>query len=98
MGYGIFAALYDELGDVEFRRGFGSLYLKINNLEHDAKCSGVDRGICYLREAFIEDASPGNFTDTASEVIERWYYQMGTSEGLVILCPTLVVDHPPAAW
>ena len=73
MGYGIFDALYNELGDAEFRRGFGSLYLKIDRLEHDVECSGVERGVCYLREAFVEDASPG-FADTASEVIDRWYY------------------------
>ena len=73
MGYGIFAALYHTLGDAEFRRGFGSLYLKINHLEHDVECSGVERGICYLREAFIEDASPV-FADAASVVIDRWYY------------------------
>lgn len=73
MGYGIFAALYNELGDTEFRRGFGSLYLKINRLEHDVECSGMERGICYLREAFIEDASPG-FANAASAVIDLWYY------------------------
>ena len=73
MGYGIFAALYNGLGDAEFRRGFGSLYLKIKHLEHDVDCSGVERGVCYLREAFIEDASPG-FSDAASAVIDRWYY------------------------
>ena len=73
MGYGIFAALYNALGDAEFRRGFGSLYLKINHLEHDVACSGVERGVCYLREAFIKDASPG-FADAAEVVIDHWYY------------------------
>ncbi len=73
MGYGIFAALYDELGDTEFRRGFGRLYMKIIHLEHDAECFGVERGVCYLRKAFIEDASPG-FANAANEVIDRWYY------------------------
>ena len=58
MGYGIFAALYHTLGDAEFRRGFGSLYLKINHLEHDVECSGVERGVCYLREAFIDEMTP----------------------------------------
>ena len=73
MGYGIFAALYDGLGETEFRRGFGSLYLKIKHLKHEDECSGVERGICYLGEAFVEDASPG-FADAASTVISRWYY------------------------
>ena len=73
MGYGLFADLYKRLGDTEFRKGFGSLYLKMSNLEHDDVCTGVERGVCYVRKAFVEDASPG-FAEAADEVINRWYY------------------------
>ena len=73
MGYGIFASLYKELGDAEFRRGFGSLYLKMSQMEHDAECSGVERGVCYVKKAFVEEASPG-FADVARAVIDHWYY------------------------
>ena len=73
MGYGIYAGLYNRLGDTEFRRGFGSLYLKMSNLEHDDECRGEERGLCYLRKAFVEDASPG-FAEAAGEVIDLWYY------------------------
>ena len=73
MGFGLFAALYNRLGDTEFRKGFGSLYMKMSNLEHDDECTGVERGVCYVRKAFVEDASPG-FAEAADEVINRWYY------------------------
>ncbi len=73
MGFGIFAALYNRLGDEEFRRGFGSLYLKMSHLEHEDHCTGVETGICYVRKAFVEEASPG-FAEAAGEVIDQWYY------------------------
>ena len=73
MGRGIFAALYNRLGDKEFRRGFGSLYLKMSNLEHEDQCTRVETGICYVRKAFVEEASPG-FAEAAGEVIDQWYY------------------------
>ncbi|MYE45862.1 MAG: hypothetical protein F4X25_03745 [Chloroflexi bacterium] len=73
MGLGMFAALYHRLGDDEFRRGFGSLSLKIRNLEHEDQCTGVGTGICYVRKAFVDEASPG-FAEAAGEVIDLWYY------------------------
>ena len=73
MGLGIFSALYHRLGDEEFRRGFGSLSLKILNLEHEDECTGVETGICYVRRAFVEEASPGWYGEVASEVIDQWY-------------------------
>ena len=73
MGLGLYADLYNSLGDEEFRRGFGGLYLKMRHDEHNDECFGVERGLCYVYKAFIEDASPG-FADDASQVIDRWYY------------------------
>ena len=72
-GLGIFAALYNRLEEEEFRKGFGSLYLKMSSLEHEDHCTGVETGICYLRKAFVEEASPG-FAEAAGEVIDLWYY------------------------
>ena len=73
MGLGLYADLYNSLGDDEFRRGFGGLYLKMRNEEHNDECFGVERGLCYVEKAFVEDASHG-FADDADEVINRWYY------------------------
>ena len=73
MGLGLYADLYNSLGDEEFRRGFGGLYLKMRNEEHNDECFGVERGLCYVQKAFVEDASPG-FADDAGGVIDRWYY------------------------
>ena len=73
MGLGLYADLYNSLGDEEFRRGFGGLYLKMRHDEHNDECFGVERGLCYVQKAFVEDASPG-FADDADEVINRWYY------------------------
>ncbi len=76
MGMDMFNALYHRLGDEEFRRGFGNLYLKISNLEHEDQCTGVETGICYVRKAFVEEASPG-FAESAGEVINQWYEEDG---------------------
>ena len=73
MGLGLYADLYNSLGDEEFRRGFGGLYLKMRHDEHNDECFGVERSLCYMQKAFVEDASPG-FADTAGGVIDRWYY------------------------
>ena len=73
MGLGIFAGLYNRLGDTEFRRGFGSLYLKMSSREHDDECVWESRGLCYMRKAFVEDASPG-FAEAAGEVIDLWFH------------------------
>ncbi len=73
MGLGIFAGLYNRLGDTEFRRGFGSLYLKMISLEHHEECTWESRGLCYMRKAFVEDASPG-FAEAAGEVIDLWFH------------------------
>ncbi len=73
MGLGIFAGLYNRLGDTEFTRGFGSLYLKMISFEHHEECTWESRGLCYMRKAFVEDASPG-FAETAGEVIDLWFH------------------------
>ena len=50
MGLGLYADLYNSLGDEEFRRGFGGLYLKMRHDEHNDECFGVERGLCYMRQ------------------------------------------------
>lgn len=39
---------------------------------HEAECAGVERGACYLRRAFVGDASVGSAA-LAAPVIDRWY-------------------------
>ena len=73
LGLGLYADLFNRLGDEEFRRGFGSLYQKMRDREHDNECAGIETGLCYMQKAFVEDASHG-FVDTAGGVIDRWYY------------------------
>ena len=73
LGQGVFGELYKRLGDEAFRRGFGRLYsaLYINN-PYDAECSGDDWGACYLRAAFVEDATPEQAA-IVEEVVARRY-------------------------
>ncbi len=73
LGRGLFLDLYDTLGDEAFRQAFGRLYVALRDEEHDAECSGQERGVCYVRTAFVDGAPPGP-TALASPVIERWYY------------------------
>ena len=76
MGSSLFGSLYHALGDEEFRRGFGDLYLKISNLEHEDECIGAETGICYLRKAFVQEASPG-FAEPAAGLINLLYEEDG---------------------
>ena len=59
LGRGLFLDLHETLGDEAFRRGFGRLYVAMRDDEWDNKCSGLERGVCYVRAAFVADAMPG---------------------------------------
>ena len=41
--------------------------------ERDDECSGLERGLCYVRAAFVADAAPESAA-LAGPVIARWYY------------------------
>ena len=73
LGSGLFVDLYNTLGDRWFREGFRRLYLKLEHNEHYETCYGVERGICYLKAAFLADADP-QAAAAAAPVINRWYY------------------------
>ena len=73
LGRGLFLDLYGTLGDEAFRRGFGRLYVAMRDGERDDECSGLERGLCYVRAAFVADAAPESAA-LAGPVIARWYY------------------------
>ena len=73
LGSGLFVDLYHTLGDGWFRQGFRRLYLKLRHDVHIRTCSGVEKGLCYLRAAFVTDADP-QAAAAAEPVINRWYY------------------------
>ena len=73
LGGGLFLDLYETLGEESFRRGFGRLYLAMRGEEHDDECTGLERGVCYVRAAFVTDALPESAA-LAEPVIAHWYY------------------------
>ena len=72
-GLGIFLDLYQRLGDGPFRQGFRSLYVKLRDGAHDDVCFDLEYSICYLRFAFVQDASLQAAT-IAEPIIDRWFY------------------------
>ena len=73
LGLGFFADLYHGLGDGLFRQGFRNLYVKLRDEEHANSCIGDDKSICYMRAAFVTDATP-QAAATAEPIINRWFY------------------------
>ena len=73
LGFALFLDLYRSLGDGTFRRGFRDLYLKLKNEEHEDVCQGTERGVCYVKAAFVTDAAP-QAAAIAEPIINRWYY------------------------
>ena len=76
MGVGFFADLYHGLGDGLFRQGFRNLYVKLRDGEHANSCIGDDKSICYMRAAFVTDATP-QAAAIAESIINRWFYGSG---------------------
>ena len=73
LGRGLFLDLYETLGHDAFRQGFSALHLALRDDVHDDECSGLERGVCYVRAAFVTDAEPESAA-LAEAVIEHWYY------------------------
>ena len=73
LGSALFVDLYHSLGDTAFRQGFRRLYVKLRDQEHYSKCAGLDRGACYVKAAFVTDASP-QAAAIALPILNRWYY------------------------
>ena len=72
LGRGLFLDLHETLGDEAFRRGFGRLYLAMRDDARDEECTGLERGVCYVRAAFVADATPESGA-LGEPVIVRWY-------------------------
>lgn len=72
LGLGLFWDLYQELDPESFRQGFGNLYLKLET-EENGECTGLERAICYVKAAFVDDA-PLEAAAIAAEIIDKWYY------------------------
>ena len=72
LGRGLFWELYQELGQDTFRTAFASLYAKVLDQEHYDRCTGLERGVCYVRAAFVEDAQP-EAAAIAGAIIDKWY-------------------------
>ncbi len=73
LGRGLFLDLYETLGDEAFRRGFGRLYVSMRDEERDDQCAGLEEGLCYVKAAFVADATPESAA-LAEPVIDHWYH------------------------
>ena len=71
LGQGLFTDLYQSMGRDDFRHGFGSLYLKLEAEAH-GECTGLEQGVCYVKAAFVGDASP-EAAAIAAAIIDKWY-------------------------
>ena len=73
LGRELFLELYDGLGYEAFREGFAKLYLMMRDGKLDDECYGLERGVCYVRAAFVTTAPP-EAAAIAEPVIQRHYY------------------------
>ncbi len=73
LGSGLFVDLYHSLGDDAFRQSFRRLFVKLSYSHHIDECKGVERGVCYVKAAFVTDDSPDSAM-IAEPIINRWYY------------------------
>ena len=73
LGFALFLDLYRSLGDEAFRQGFRNLHAKLRDYAHKDECKGSEEGVCYVKAAFVNDASLQN-ASIAELIINRWYY------------------------
>ena len=80
LGWGMFYDLYDSLGEERFRHGLRKLYLTLRSetLTSDSACTGLGRGECSVKAAFIDVADP-ELAAVVNDVVDRWYY--GSEDG-----------------
>ena len=74
IGLGLFADLYENLGDMAFRQGFRRLYVMVRDGAHEDSCSDMKRAICLVREAFVTDAPTPRTAAIADPIIDFYYY------------------------
>ena len=73
LGFALFLDLYRSLGDEAFRQGFRNLHAKLRDYAHKDECKGSEEGVCYVKAAFVNDASLQD-ASIAELIINRWYY------------------------
>ena len=71
----MFLDLYRSLGDQVFRQAFRNMHLLSRDEDRTLKqkCTGVERGLCYITAAFVTGATPENAT-IAERIINRRYH------------------------
>ena len=73
LGYGLFQDLYEALSDTAFRPAFSRLYVSLRDETHAGPCFGIERGVCYVRAAFMDEADSEEAAATAERIIDHWY-------------------------
>ena len=73
LGWSFYRDLRLGLGDRHFREGFHRLYVKLRDNTHSDECSGDESTVCYMKFAFVTDATP-EAAAVALPIINRWYY------------------------
>ena len=73
LGSGLFQDLYDALDAAAFRSAFTRLYLSFRDEIHVNSCFGAERGVCYVRAAFVDVAESEEAAATAERIIDHWY-------------------------
>ena len=73
LGSGFFVELFRRLGEKSFQQGFQNLYHKLNEQRHEDQCHGLEWSACYVKQAFVTDASP-QAAALALPIINRWFY------------------------
>lgn len=77
MGAGLFFDLFRNLDEDAFRKGFGDLYLTMDDDSYrfrtDLQCYGPEFSVCYVRNAFVTNADPESAA-IAEPIIDRWHY------------------------
>ena len=73
LGSGLFQDLYDALDAAAFRSAFTRLYLSFRDEIHVNSCFGAERGVCYVRAAFVDEAESEEAAATAERIIDHWY-------------------------
>ena len=72
MGLGLYLDLYSNLGEESFKEGFRRLYYA-TKWEGNVSCTNPLRGLCLLKESFVERSSPAD-ADIAAPIIDLWYW------------------------
>ena len=78
LGRSLFAELYRDLGSDAFRKGFRSLNLKVREGEHEDECQGLERAVCLLEAAFVDEGD-SHTAPIAEAIIERRYHGVRTN-------------------